>query len=84
MAKLRRANVGLDKGLKVREVCKQLGISEQTYYRQQIPAASVSRPNAVADEQGCAGVGSIGGRSGGLSSGRPRDDLAAWTRGAHL
>ncbi len=33
VAKLRQADVGLGKGLKVPEVCKQLGISEQTYYR---------------------------------------------------
>jgi len=33
VAKLREADVGLGKGLKVPEVCKQLGISEQTYYR---------------------------------------------------
>jgi len=30
---LRQADVGLGKGLRVPEVCKQLGISEQTYYR---------------------------------------------------
>jgi transposase-like protein len=30
---LRQADVGLGKGLKVPEVCKELGISEQTYYR---------------------------------------------------
>ncbi len=33
VAKLRRADVGLGKGQKVPEVCRQLGISEQTYYR---------------------------------------------------
>ena len=33
VAMLRQADVGLGKGLKVPEVCKQLGISEQTYYR---------------------------------------------------
>ena len=33
VAKLRQADVGLGKGLKVPEVCKDLGISEQTYYR---------------------------------------------------
>lgn len=33
MAKLRQADVELGKGLKVPQVCKQLGISEQTYYR---------------------------------------------------
>ena len=33
VAKLRQADVELGKGLKVPEVCKQLGISEQTYYR---------------------------------------------------
>ena len=33
MAKLREADLGLGKGSKVPEVCKQLGISEQTYYR---------------------------------------------------
>lgn len=33
VAKLREADVALGKGLKVSEVCKQLGISEQTYYR---------------------------------------------------
>ncbi len=31
--KLRQADVALGKGLKVPEVCKHLGISEQTYYR---------------------------------------------------
>jgi transposase-like protein len=30
---LRQADVDLGKGLKVPEVCRQLGISEQTYYR---------------------------------------------------
>src|SRR3954464_13504578 len=30
---LRQADVALGKGQKVPEVCKQLGISEQTYYR---------------------------------------------------
>ena len=33
VAKLREADVALGQGLKVPEVCKQLGISEQTYYR---------------------------------------------------
>ncbi len=33
VAKPRQADVELGKGLKVPEVCKQLGISEQTYYR---------------------------------------------------
>jgi putative transposase len=33
IAKLRRADVELGKGQKVPEVCKQLGITEQTYYR---------------------------------------------------
>ena len=33
VAKLRQADIELGKGLKVPEVCKQLGISEQTYYR---------------------------------------------------
>ena len=33
VAMLRQADVDLGKGLKVPEVCKQLGISEQTYYR---------------------------------------------------
>jgi putative transposase len=33
VAKLRQADVELGKGLKVPEVCKHLGISEQTYYR---------------------------------------------------
>jgi len=31
--KLRQADVALGKGLKVPEVCRQLGISEQTYCR---------------------------------------------------
>ena len=31
--KLRQADVELGKGQKVPEVCRQLGISEQTYYR---------------------------------------------------
>jgi putative transposase len=33
VAKLREADVQLGKGLRVPEVCKQLSISEQTYYR---------------------------------------------------
>ena len=33
VSKLRQADIELGKGLKVPEVCKQLGISEQTYYR---------------------------------------------------
>ena len=33
VAKLRQADMELGKGLKVPEVCKQLGVSEQTYYR---------------------------------------------------
>ena len=33
VAKLRQADVELGKGHRVPEVCKQLGISEQTYYR---------------------------------------------------
>lgn len=33
VAKLRQADIDLGKGLKVPEVCKRLGISEQTYYR---------------------------------------------------
>jgi putative transposase len=33
VAKLRQADVELAKGMRVPEVCKQLGISEQTYYR---------------------------------------------------
>ena len=33
MGKLRQADVALGKGLKVPQVCRQLGISEQTYYR---------------------------------------------------
>jgi transposase-like protein len=33
VGKLRQADVALGKGLRVPEVCKQLGISEQTYYR---------------------------------------------------
>ena len=33
IAKLRRADVLLGKGVNVPEICKQLEISEQTYYR---------------------------------------------------
>ena len=33
IAKLRRADVELGKGKKVPEVCKGIGITEQTYYR---------------------------------------------------
>ena len=33
VAKLRQADVELGKGQKVPAVCKQLGISQQTYYR---------------------------------------------------
>jgi putative transposase len=33
VSKLRQADIDLGKGLKVPAVCRQLGISEQTYYR---------------------------------------------------
>ena len=33
VAKLRQADIELGKGRRVPEVCKQLGIKEQTYYR---------------------------------------------------
>ena len=33
VSKLRQADVGLGKGLKVPEICRELGVSEQTYYR---------------------------------------------------
>ena len=33
VSKLRQADIELGKGLKVPEVCRQLEISEQTYYR---------------------------------------------------
>ena len=33
ISKLRRADVELGKGKKVPEVCKLIGIAEQTYYR---------------------------------------------------
>ena len=33
VSKLRQADVALGKGLRVPEVCKEIGISEQTYYR---------------------------------------------------
>ncbi len=33
IGKLRQADIELGKGLRVPEVCKQLGITEQTYYR---------------------------------------------------
>ena len=35
VGKMRQADVALGKGLKVPEVCRQLGISEQAYYRWQ-------------------------------------------------
>ena len=33
VVKLREADAGLGRGLRVAEVCKELGISEQTFYR---------------------------------------------------
>ena len=33
IAKLRKADVLLGKGTRVPEVCKQIGVTEQTYYR---------------------------------------------------
>jgi len=33
VSKLRQADVEVGKGMKVPEVCKQLGVSQQTYYR---------------------------------------------------
>ena len=33
VSKLRQADVGLGKGLRVPEVCMEMGISEQSYYR---------------------------------------------------
>ena len=42
---LRRADVELGKGKKVSEVCKRLGITQQTYYRlaARAPTRSVGR-----------------------------------------
>ena len=47
MAKLRQADVALGKGLKVPEVCRQLGISEQTYYRWRQKYGGMTMPPAV-------------------------------------
>ena len=33
VSKLRQADVGLGKGLSVKEVCRKIEVSEQTYYR---------------------------------------------------
>ena len=33
VSKLRQSDVALGKGLRVPQVCKEIGISEQTYYR---------------------------------------------------
>jgi transposase-like protein len=43
VAKLRQADVDLGKGLKVPEVCKALGIREQTYYRWRVNFKRVHR-----------------------------------------
>jgi len=40
---LRQADVALGKGEKVPEVCKQLGISQQTYYRWRTKYGGVRR-----------------------------------------
>lgn len=37
--KLREADVALGKGQKVPEVCKTLGVTEQTYYRWRQPCS---------------------------------------------
>jgi transposase len=45
VAKLRQADIELGKGMKVPEVCRQLGISEQTYYRWRTKYGGISLYN---------------------------------------
>ena len=45
VSKLRQADIELGKGLKVPEVCRQLGISEQTYYRWRKEYSGLTRPS---------------------------------------
>ncbi len=44
--KLREAEVGLARGMAVPEVCRKLGVSEQTYYRWRKEYGGLSRDQA--------------------------------------
>ena len=44
--KLREAEVGLAKGMAVAEVCRKLGVTEQTYYRWRKEYGGLSRDQA--------------------------------------
>jgi len=44
--KLREAEVGLARGMTVPEVCRKLGVSEQTYYRWRKEYGGLSRDQA--------------------------------------
>ncbi len=46
--KLREAEVGLAKGLAVPEVCRKLGVAEQTYYRWRKEYGGLRRQQATA------------------------------------
>ena len=46
IGKLREAEVGLARGMAVPEVCRKLGVSEQTYYRWRKECGGLSRDQA--------------------------------------
>ena len=46
ISKLREAEVGLAKGMAVPEVCRKLGVSEQTYYRWRKEYGGLTRDQA--------------------------------------
>jgi transposase len=67
VVKLREADVGLGKGLTVPEVCKKIGVSEQTYYRWRQNYGGMSpsaRTGAEGPAEGECPPEAAGGRSG--------------------
>ncbi len=77
--KLREAEVGLARGLAVPDVCRKLGVTEQTYYRWRKEYGGLSRDQAkrlrsFADERGA-----VAGELAQFALGAGRDERAATT-----
>jgi transposase len=61
VAKLRQAGIELGKGLKVPEVCKHLGVSEQAYYRWRQKYGAITRCLLTSENIRWSSVSSVGG-----------------------
>jgi hypothetical protein len=53
VAMLRQAEVEFSKGQKTPQICKKLGVSEQTYYRRRPTAGAAHEPPLMAQLRPC-------------------------------